>query len=229
MTILVPFHELSDAQLAEVVAIYEEALAAPWEWPSQQLIDLARLPDGRVRAFAAFDGETVAGFTVNEYLPVGRVWYVHYLAVRADLRSQGWGSRILTVALPLAEDAARAAGHTGCLGGLLEVEAVDSPPPDADRRERIRRHEFYARHGALATAVVLPRPPWAPPEMPDWDLLFIPLSAWQGRIDAALRRTLLRALMVESYGFPEDAPWLAAALAALTDDTTANDLPLRTP
>ncbi len=209
---LTPFHVLTETQLAEVVAIYEEALAAPWEWPSERLYELARTADGPLWAKAALEGERVAGFIINEYLPGGQLWYVHYFAVRADLRGQGWGSRILAASLQDGERAAQHANHAGCLGTLLEVEAVEGPPDDADGELRRRRQAFYRRQGALVSGAKYPRPPWSPPEMPDWDLLFIPGSAWDGRIDGALRYRLIRSLMVEGYNTPEDADWLVAAL-----------------
>ncbi len=209
---LIPFHHLTPSQLAEVIAIYEEALAGPWEWPAERLAELARQPDERILAAAALDGDAVAGFIIDEYLPGGRLWYIRYFAVRANLRGQGWGERILTAALPQGEAAALQHGHGGMLGAVLEVETVDGPPPDADREQRVRRQRFYRRLGALDTGARFPRLPWAPPEMPDFDLLLIPGSGWDGQIDDALRWHVVRSLMVEGYDVAEDEPWLAAAL-----------------
>lgn len=214
---LVSFNRLTARQLADVVAIYEESLAAPWEWPVARFYELARTPDGPIQALAALDGEAVAGFIITEYLPGGRLWYIHYFAVRADLRSQGWGARILSACLPAGEAAAQAAGHAGCIGTLLEVEAIDGPPSDADRQQRARRQAFYQRHGAHISGARCPRPPWAPSEMPDFELMFIPMAAWDGRLDDALRYRLIHSLMVEAYATPADAPWLRAALAPFAD------------
>ncbi len=216
---LVPFHKLSEPQVAELIATYLDAFEAHWEWPPSQILELVRAESGRFCAVAALDDETVAGFIIAEHLSGGNLWYIHYLAVRPELRSQGWGTYLLTSSMRSGEEAARRSSRDGCIGAAMEVEAVDGPPVDADREQRVRRHVFYRRQGALPTGVLVPRPPWAPPEMPDWDVLVIPMSAWQGRIDAAFCRTLLRSVLVEGYGFSEDAPWLAAALAALTDDT----------
>jgi len=151
-------------------------------------------------------------------LPVGRLGYVHYFAVRADLLGQGWGSRILAASLPLGEEAALQHGHDGCVGTLLEVEAVAGLPPGTTRQMRARRQEFYRRHGAIVTGAKYPRPPDALPEMPDFVLLFIPGRAWNFHLDNAFRRNLVRSLMVEGYGVPEDAAWLQAALAR-TDES----------
>ncbi len=47
--------------------------------------------------------------------------------------------------------------------------------------------------------------------MPDFDLLFIPACGWEGAIDGGFRRDIVRSLMVDGHGVPEDAPWLVAA------------------
>ena len=210
---LIPFRALTARQLAGVVAIYEEALAAPWEWPVERFHEIAAGPGTPLWAMAALEGDDPAGFIINEYLAAGRLWYIHYFAVRADLRGKGWGSRILTASLPHGEKAAREHGHDGAAGTLLEAEAIAGLPDGAVRRMRVRRQEFYRRHGALVTGAIYPRPPEAPADMPDFDLLFIPGHAWDGRLDKAFRRRLVRSLAVEGYGVPEDAPWLLAELA----------------
>jgi GNAT superfamily N-acetyltransferase len=172
--------------LADAVAIYEESFTAPWEWPSARLYDFARTLDGEISALAALDGSSVAGLVISEYLPGGRLWHIHYFAVRPDLRSKGWGARILAEVAPQGEDEARRHGHEAPIGVALEVEAVDGPPKDADREQRVRRHAFYERNGAMFV-VRYPRPSSALPEMPDYDLLLIPQSGWSGRVDDALR------------------------------------------
>jgi GNAT superfamily N-acetyltransferase len=214
---LVPFHRLTADQLTGVIAIYEEALAAPWEWPVERFREIARGPGSRFWAMAALEGDEPAGFIIDEYLPAGRLWYIHYFAVRTDLRAQGWGSRILTASLPIGEDAAAQHGHDGCTGTLLEAVAVGGQPPGATRGMAVRRQEFYRRHGAIVTGAQYPRPPDAPPDMPDYDLLFVPGRAWDGRLDNAFRRRLVRSLTVEGYGVPEAAAWLQAALARYAD------------
>lgn len=214
---LVPFHGLTAAQLDGVIATYEEALAAPWEWPAERFRELARSPGSRTWAMAALEGDEPAGFIISEYLPVSRLWYIRYFAVRADLRGQGWGSRILLASLPFGEDAALQYGQGGCTGTLLEAEAYAGLPPGPARDMAIRRQEFYRRHGAIVTGAQYPRPPDAPPEMPDFDLLFIPGRGWDGRLDNAFRRDLVSALTVEGYAVPEDAGWLQAALTRYVD------------
>lgn len=213
---LVSFHRLTARQLAGVIAIYEEALAAPWEWTVDRFHEIAQGTGSRFWAMAALEGDQPVSFIINEYLPIGRLWYIRYFAVRADLRGRGWGSAMLTADLPMGEDAAVQHGHDGCTGALIEAVAVAGLPPGDTQRLAVRRQEFYRRHGAIVTGAQYPRPPDAPPEMPDFDLLFVPGRAWDGRLDTAFRRRLVRSLVVEGYGVPEDAAWLQAALARYT-------------
>lgn len=212
---VLPFAELTSGQIAGAAAIYRDAFEAPWEWPADRIAGLAAActaQDARLRALALLDGGAVAAIAIAEYLPGGNVWYLHYLAVARTRRGQGLGSRLLTAVQPLGEDLAAAAGAPGCLGMLIEVEQIAAPPPDADREQRRQRIAFYRRHGALDTGVSVPRPPWAPPEMPDWTIMLIPGRGWAGRLDRAAARELCRALMVEGYGIAPDAPWLLACL-----------------
>lgn len=208
---LVPFHALTEAQLDRVVAIYEEALAAPWEWPPALIRGLAEARGTTRWALAALREGDPAGFIVVEYLPGVRAWYIRYFAVRADLRGQGWGSAILTEVLAAIEGAAAPEAAAGSRGVMLEAEAT-SASSDPESILRRRRQAFYRSHGAIVTGATAPRPPDAPAAMPDYDLLFIPAHGWTGRPDRAFRRELARGLAVEGYGVPEDAAWLAAEL-----------------
>lgn len=212
------FAELTSDQIAGAVAIYRDAFEAPWEWPADQIAGLAAAnaaQDAPLRALALLDGSQVAAIAIAEYLPGGNVWYLHYLAVAVSRRGQGLGSRLLAAVLPLGDEFAAAAGNVGCLGTLIEVEQVAAPPPDADRAQRRQRIAFYRRHGALDVGVAVPRPPWAPPEMPDWDILLIPGRGWDGRPERAAAHSLCRSLMVEGYHIAPDAPWLTDYLAKL--------------
>ncbi len=85
---------------------------------------------------------------------------------------------------------------------------MNGPPPTADRTLRRRRVAFYLRHGAVHTGAEVPRPPWAPPEMPEWEIMLLPGAAWAGSLDGAARRDVCRALMVEGHETPADTPWL---------------------
>jgi GNAT superfamily N-acetyltransferase len=212
---LIDFSELTPQQMGGFLAIYREAFDAPWEWPAEKVAALAK-PTGCAaaccRALALLDGDRPAAMAISEYLPGGNLWYLHYLAVERGRRNSGFGSALLKDILPLGEEMAHAAGWPGCIGTLIEVEQVDSPPSAADRAQRQRRIAFYERHGAQLAGFRVPRPPWAPPEMPDWEAMLIPGLAWDGRLDGAVRRHLCRSLMVEGYGRSPDEPWLVSYL-----------------
>ncbi len=217
---LVEFSELTSQQLDLVLAIYREAFEAPWEWPVSQVAGLAAAGDGasRYRALALLDQGAPVALAIAEYLPAGNVWYLHYLAVAPGRRGAGIGSALLAAVLPLGEITAQAAGRPGCLGLLLEAEQIEGPPADADREQRRKRIAFYRRHGARLIGVLVPRPPWAPPEMPDWEIMLIPGLAWDGVMSRKIRRRLCRSLMVEGYGIHPDAAWLTACLDRVADD-----------
>ena len=216
---------LAPAQMDAVTAIYLEAFGVPWEMPAAKLPDFARqrASDSVVgRALALLDGDAVVGFALCDHLAESNLLHLKYLAVDPARRSQGSGARLLHAVAAAGETIAQAAGKNGCRGVLIEIEIPDSPPSDADRSLRTRRIAFYERHGALITGVPYPRPPWAPPEQPDFELMLLPGSAWTGGawaggvlpgvLDAATRRGLGRALMVEGYGADPDAAWLAEYL-----------------
>lgn len=216
MTIL-PFHALTPDQLNQVLAIYREAFEAPWEWPVDKVAQLAdrTVPPSPWQSAALLNGDTTIAIAIAKYFTETNLWYLLYLAVDAVRRGQGSGSMLLTHMLALGEEQARAAGRPGCRGMVLEVETPDVPPATT-LHIRARRIAFYRRFGALDIGVPVPRGPWIPPEQPDWNIMFIPGTAWSGELDVATRRELGRALMVEGYDIPPDAPWLQAELARIT-------------
>ena len=206
---------LTPAQMDSLTAIYLEAFGVPWEMPAAKLPDFARLRAGDSivgRALALLDDDAVVGFALCDCLSVSNLLHLKYLAVDPTRRNQGSGTRLLHSAAATGEMIAQAAGRNGCHGVLIEVEIPDSPPPDAVRSLRARRIAFYERHGALITGVPYPRPPWAPPEQPDFELMLLPGRAWPGVLDSATRRTLGRALMVEGYGTDPHAAWFTEYL-----------------
>lgn len=201
-----------------VTAIYLEAFDASWEMPVAELPDFARARAGENllgRAAAIVADRAAVGLALSNYLAESNLLHLKYLAIDPTRRSQGLGALLLRAAAAAGETIAQAAGREGCVGVLLEVEISDSPPPAADRSLRQRRIAFYERHGALRTGIPFPRPPWAPSEQPDWEVLLLPGRAWRSTLDGATRRGLGRALLVEGYRADPQAPWLAAYLDAL--------------
>ena len=222
---------LTPVQLDSLTAIYLEAFGVPWEMPAAKLPDFARRRVGDSmagRALALLDEEAVVGFALCDYLPESNLLHLKYLAVDQARRNQGSGARLLDAVAATGETIAHAAGRNGCRGVLIEIEIPDSPPPDADRSLRTRRIAFYERNGALITGVPYPRPPWAPPEQPDFELMLLPGGAWAGGVlpgvlDAATRRDLGRALMVEGYGADPEAAWFAEYLDGIAPPAAVCD------
>ncbi len=173
-----------------LTAIYLEAFGVPWEMPAAKLPDFARVRAGDSmigRALALLDADAVVGFALCDYLAASNLLHLKYLAVDPTRRSQGAGARLLNAVAAAGETIAQAIGRHGCRGVLIEIEIPDSPPPDADRSLRTRRIAFYERNNALITGVPYPRPPSAPPEQPDFELMLLPGSAWPaaGALDGA--------------------------------------------
>ena len=166
-----------------LTAIYLEAFGVPWEMPAAKLPDFARVRAGDSmvgRALALLDEDAVVGFALCDYLPESNLLHLKYLAVDPTRRNQGAGARLLHAVAAAGETIAQAAGRNGCRGVLIEIEIPDSPPPDADRSLRTAASPSTSGNGALITGVPYPRPPWAPPEQPDFELMLLPGSAWAG-------------------------------------------------
>ena len=220
---------LTPAHTDALTAIYLEAFGVPWEMPAARLPDFARVRAGDSmsgRALALLDDDAVTGFALCDYLAASNLLHLKYLAVDPARRNQGSGARLLHAVAAAGETITLAAGRDGCRGVLIEIEIPDSPPAVADRSLRTRRIAFYERHGALITGVPYPRPPWAPPEQPDFELMLLPGDAWAGGVlpgvlNGPTRRDLGRALMVEGYGADPDAAWFTEYLDRIAPKATA--------
>ena len=86
-----------------------------------------------VRLLAFYDGDVFAGF-LNACF-TDRMVYALYLAVNDEVRSRGYGSRIL----------AWLKAEAGARPVALEIEMLDDAAPNAEQRER--RLRFYERNG----------------------------------------------------------------------------------
>ncbi len=209
---------LTPAQLESVTAIYQDAFGVPWEMPAAELPQFARARAGDShagRALALLDAGAALGLALSSYLPLSNLLHFKYLVIDAARRNRGLGPLLLEATIAAGETIAQAVGQGGCRGALIEVEIPDSPPPDADRHLRQRRIGFYLRHGAIATGVPFARPPSAPAEEPEWEVMLLPGRGWSGVLDSAARRELGWALMVEGYGSDPQAAWLAEYLDSL--------------
>lgn len=116
-------------------AFPEEQLIPIW-----QLRLLAKLRRGN-KFTAYYDGEHFAGlsFTTENSEAV----FVLYLAVNAKMRSKGYGSHILRQIMDQA----------GTRPVILDVEEENEQATNT--QQRLRRKDFYRRHGFINTGYVL--------------------------------------------------------------------------
>ena len=97
------------------------------------------MAQGRYEVWGLFEGETLLGYATLWMEPADkRCILLDYLGVTAARRNGGLGGRILAL---LSE---RLAGSAVL---LIEAEAADSGGPEAERPLRLRRLDFYRRHG----------------------------------------------------------------------------------
>ena len=119
------------SELSQVKALYEEA------FPPQERVPWRALRMGTLRRgidfTAYFDGGTFAGLTYT--IEAKSTVYLLFLAVNAQVRSRGYGTRII--------EAVRAA-HPG-LSIVLDIEPVEADAPNYE--QRVRRLAFYERNG----------------------------------------------------------------------------------
>ena len=212
---LVHVAQLSPEQMDRLTSIYLDSFDEPWEIPAEQLPEFAALRgEGQAsgRALALLRDEMPVALALTSYLRRSNYLYLQCLATDERHRNGGLGSKMLEAVTQAAEEMALADGRPGCRGTIAEVETVDGPPRHADRLVRARRIGFYRRHGAVPTGVFTARPPWARPEMPEWEVMLLPGRAWNQELDGPARREMACALMVEGYRVSPHADWLRAYL-----------------
>ncbi len=200
---LVHIADLDPAQLAAVAAIYREAFEAPWEMPAADLGEFAA-SRGRGsatgRALALLDGDEPIAIALASYLRNPNLFHLEYLAVESTYRDGGIGGRLLRHISKAGEEISRMFGHDGCRGTLIEVERPDDSRSAAARDLCIRRIGFYLRNGAVPSGTLFEHPVWAPPEMPNWDIMILPCYAWTGSLDESSRQALSRLVLAEIRG-----------------------------
>src|SRR5262249_16199180 len=127
-------------------------------------------PDTEVtRLRALVDQNVVIGFTYFASFREYYLGFLKFIAVRADIRSKGYGKILLQDSLEqLRADGRRATGWP-YLGLVLEVERPEMAANDDERQQRERRIQFYERNGAkLIEGIDYVAPPIAPgqPSLP---------------------------------------------------------------
>ena len=127
---------------AALEQLYHERLAADFSpdelKPLGDLQALCRA--GRYFGYAFYHQERLVGYALLTDTSDRQTVLLDYLAVVPEQRGAGFGSAILRALHDeFAPDRRR--------GLLVEVEAVDAAPDDAERRLRSRRVAFYQKNG----------------------------------------------------------------------------------
>jgi len=150
---LVAFAGLDAAHQRAVRHVYESsfplALRAPWDEITAGRADerLLVLLDAESR------GDPPVGLVLFRHLGDTSMSFLRYFVVDAERRGRGHGSALFTTLVAHL----RAAGRTML---LLDVEDPDGRPADsAERRDDLRRIDFYRRHGVHLLAVREYAPP----------------------------------------------------------------------
>ena len=101
---------------------------------------LTAVDGGLCACYVALEGGSVVALAVLPDLGEPGSWYLIYLAVAPDVRGRGVGAALLEH-LGRAADEAGAGGIGGSVEDPEEVQGEE-------RRMRLRRIDFYRRHGA---------------------------------------------------------------------------------
>jgi len=197
---LVHIADLDPAQFAAVAAIYREAFEAPWEMPVAGLGEFAATRSrgsATGRALALLEGNEPVAIALASYLRYPNLLHLKYLGVESTYRDRGIGGRLLRHVSKAGEEISQMFGLGGCRGILIEVERPDDSLSAAERDLRIRRIGFYLQHGAVPSGKLFEHPIWAPPEMPNWDIMILPGLAWTGSLDESSRQALSSLVLAE--------------------------------
>lgn len=211
---LVGFSGLDAAHQLAVRHVYESsfplALRAPWEEVT------AGRPDERL--LVLLDDEAMpVGLTLVRHLGDTSMSFVRYFVVDEQRRGGGHGSALLSALVAHLRDAGRSML-------LLDVEDPDGRSPDSpERRDDLRRIDFYRRHGVDLLAVRDYSPPDHGQDGEEPRLLLMGArlaeSAGDGlRLDpvpvGAALRDAVTAVYHYRYGLDPDHPVVRATLRA---------------
>jgi GNAT superfamily N-acetyltransferase len=212
---LVAFAGLDDAHKAAVRHVYESsfplALRAPWEEITAGRSDerlLVLLDDES-------PGDPPVGLVLFRHLGDTSMSFLRYFVVDADRRGRGHGSALYSALVAHLRDAERSML-------LLDVEDPDGRPEDSpERRDDLRRIDFYRRHGVHLLAVREYAPPDHGQEGEEPALLLMGASLTQSSdgglgpapVGPSLRDAVV-AVYRDRYGLDPDHPVVRATLRA---------------
>jgi len=203
---LVAFSGLDAAHQVAVRHVYESsfplALRAPWE-------DItAGRPDERL--LVLLDSGRPVGFALIRHLGETSMSFIRYFVVDAQRRGGGHGSALLSALVSHLRDAGRSML-------LLDVEDPDGRPDESpERRDDLRRIEFYRRHGVDLLAIREYAPPDHGQEGEEPRLLLMGSSLGEpcGDVVGPVLRDAVIAVYRYRYGLDPEHPGVRNTLRA---------------
>lgn len=214
--LLVAFAGLDHAHQSAVREVYESsfplALRAPWEEI------MAGRPDEQLLVLLDEDSreESPVGLVLVRHLGDTSMSFMRYFVVDARRRGRGHGSALFATLAARLRDAGRSIL-------LLDVEDPDQRPDDSpERRDDLRRIDFYRRHGVhmLAVREYFPPDHGQDGEQPRLLLMGAPLTdAAEGFLlgpapEGPALRDAVTAVYLHRYGLDPDHPVVRATLRA---------------
>lgn len=202
---------LDQSRARQVRRIYEDSFLPLERVPFDQM--LASVVSGREFMLILEEGETVLGFALLRWLVELKMLYLEFIAVDRSDRGRGYGGRILRRIIELAQ------ARPGILGVILEVDSPDDEVEEEEKAVRLRRMQFYQRHGA---ELVEDNGAYFMPDftglgsMP-MKLMWIPARPAAQGYPARDLRTWLVHFYREAYGRGEDDPFLQQILHRLPE------------
>lgn len=117
--------------LPQVKALYESA------FPANERIPIKHLLDNKIKRefWAFFDGDLFCGFSNS--ITHGSITNIVYFAVVPELRSRGYGSKILQAIREKHPDASI----------VVDIEVEENSKDAEELERRNRRRDFYLRNG----------------------------------------------------------------------------------
>jgi GNAT superfamily N-acetyltransferase len=217
-----------DSELArQAFALYEEAFPVEERDPVKNIVNAMRQRQAKDPTldrlghfWIVLHEGAVAGLAMFTYYRADQLAFIAYMAIRRDLRGQGYGSALfqrLVERLPI--DSEQLGGdRADALGACFEVERPDVDGlDDSERRTRERRIRFYQRNGAqILREVDFVAPPLAEdlPPVPYY-LMFRPVDASRTVLTRSLQHVIVKTVLLQVYRLQPQDPEFQDALASL--------------
>lgn len=198
--------------------LYEASFPSSELEPRSVILD--SVSAGRALAVRALDDGATVGLGAAYLLQRMPFVFVAYLAVHAQARKQGLGSRLLAAMGDLGAERLKRTGLDS-RGSVLEVDDPDQAPTPGERLVREKRIRFFEAQGARLVETSYLQPPLDGETVVPMRLMVISRPPWQPFPNPA-SRDLIRAMYLDKYAvtnglaesllddllnrFPSDAP-----------------------